>query len=923
MSETHWAPEETSVLQLSSLLRESMSPSQEARTIAMDALKTFEGQPEFINYLCYILIEASTNQALCLQCSAEELVSLRATAGLLLKNTMLQRNSGYTAHGMEYVKNNIIRGLQNNGGNKLLGNLTGIVITTLFSTLYRQDRSDVTGVAMLYQLVELSSQGNEGAIKALSKIMEDNGQFFQLEWQSSEGPIKPIQFLTDAFLKFMAQTDQLSTIVRSESIKCLNFAIALQLQYTIIKLDEILTNIFHLAQVDEDDQVRAQLCVSFTTILEVRPDKLVNNLDGIVQFMLHLINTVQEEKVAIEACEFLNGFVTSSHIPKHILQPYVSQIVPVLLAKMVFDEDSILEYESHNEDDAFQDDKDEDIKPVAPHIVKKKTVSEGPKGTGGDSSDEEGDDDDDDGDVDSRWTLRKCSAATLDVMTTILPRDVIEIAFPFLREHLTSDMWYVREATILALGAMAEGIMKYFNEQLPVMIPFLVEQLKDAWAPVRKITCWTLSRFAPWILQDHTEFLIPVLEPIVTTLLDKRKDVQEAAISSVAVFVENCDSELIETLLYSELLASFDKCFQFYKKRNLIILYDAVGRFAEKVELDDVAMQMILPHLINKWSTLQDNDKELWPLLECLSCVVSSLGERFMPMAPNVYDRAHRILCNCVELEAKSQQDPSIVVPEKDFTITSIDLIDGLAQGLGAHCQPLLFPNNDNSLLRVLLECLNDPVPEVRQSVFALLGDIVTYCSPQLMSGTLPHFLKFIGNEIMHNDDPDGAPSVINAVWCLGLISERIDLSEYLIDLTRVLLDVFTTTLQFVDVGILENIAITIGRIGITHPEVFASGAFAHDTVWAKWTSYMSTVESAEEKSSGYMGFIRIVNLSPPQIMTKGTLVSIIEGLSFNVEAEVFAQDILPFLMNHSQQIQAVSHQLTPECIAFLQRFSS
>lgn len=925
---SNWKPDETSLSQLGSLLKNSMSPVTQDREMAMEALKSFQTQPEFLNYLCYILIEGATDPIICNQYLPHELSALRGSAGLLLKNTMLQDNHGMLKnHDIQYVKCNIIRGLYDLNNDKLILNSTGIVITTLFATHYRQDRSDITGVAMLGQLIELAAQNNVGAIKALSKIMEDNGQFFQLEWQSeNSGSIKPIEFLIDNFLKFMIDPAITNYEVRAESIKCINFAIGFQLQYIIVKIDEYVANIFKLAENDNNDLIRAQICVAFTTILEFRPDKLTANLNGIVQFMLHLINASSDETVALEACEFLFGFTTSPNIPKHILQPFVKEIVPVLLTKMIFDEDSILTYEAHNEDDAFLEDKDEDIKPMAPRIVKKKPLVTGGNSTDGqqprEDDDEDDDDEDDDGDVDSRWTLRKCSAATLDVMTNILPRDVIEVAFPLLREHLTSEKWFIREATILALGAMSEGIMKFFNDQLPGLIPFLVEQLKDQWAPVRKITCWTLSRFATWVLQDHTEFLIPVLEPIVNTLLDKRKDVQEAAISSVAVFIENCDAELIETLLYSELLNSFDKCFQFYKKKNLIILYDAVGRFAEKVEFDDVAMQIILPHLINKWSTLSDTDKELWPLLECLSCVVSSLGERFLPMAPDVYSRAYRILCHCVEMETKSHTDPSVVVPEKDFTITSIDLIDGLVQGLGPQCQPLLFPQGDNTLLKVMIECLNDPVHEVRQSTFALLGDIVTFCNSQLLSGTLSQFLKFIATEIMHNDDMDGVPSVINAVWTLGLISERIDLSSYMIDMSRILLDLFTTTLQFVDVAIMENIAITIGRMSITHPEVFSTGAFAEDAIWSKWTDYMSMVESLEEKSSGYMGFIKIVNISQLNMSDK-TLHKVISGLSINVEAEVFSQDILAFLMRYSNQIQTISSQLNQEEITFLQKFSN
>ncbi|QLG71905.1 hypothetical protein HG535_0C02570 [Zygotorulaspora mrakii] len=904
-----WQPNGEYLLHVATLLKNSMSPNQEERSQAMEALKTFQLQSEFLNYLCYILIEGETNELLKSHLSLLDLQNNRATAGLLLKNTMLEEGSlTKGTHDIQYVKSNIIHGLYNSS-NALVSNVTGIVITTLFSTYYRQHREDPQGIEMLSQLLELASNGNESSIKALSKIMEDSAQFFQLKWS---GDIKPMDMLVSVFIRLTGDPAS-SPVIKSEAIKCLNNIVPLQSQSFIVKIDDFLNIIFNLAQSDENDLVRAQICVSFATILEFRPDKLIDHLSGIIHFMLHLIGSVLEEKVAIEACEFLHAFATNSQIPQHIVQPYVKDVVPVLLAKMVYNEETILALEVSNEDDAFEEDKDEDIRPVAPRIVKKRD---------GDADSE--DEDADDSEVDTQWNLRKCSASTLDVLTNLLPGDVVNVAIPFLREHLTSERWYIREATVLALGAMAEGGVKYFDDQLPALVPFLVQQLKDSWAPVRKITCWTLSRFSPWILMDHTEFLIPVLEPIVNTLMDRKKDVQEAAISAVAVFIENCDSELIETLLYKELLSSFSKCFELYKKKNLIILYDAVGRLAEKCELDDMAMQTILPHLIAKWSSLSDNDKELWPLLECLSYVATSLGERFMPMAPEVYNRAYMILRQCVELDERSHQDPNIVVPEKDFVITSLDLIDGLVQGLGPQSEQLLFPqgNKNTLILNILIKCLHDPVHEVRQSAFALLGDIVYFHEPRLLANSLPEFLKLIAIEMVHNDDSDGVSALVNAIWCLGLIGERINLTDYIVDLSRLILDLFTTTSQILDKSVTENLAITIGRLGMTLPEVFSSGPFASDSVWSKWCLSVNDLESLEEKSSAYMGFIKIVNLTGYNVsITDETLKSILEGLAVNVDVTIFAQDIYALLMKYSDKIQIL--RLSQEAIALLQQFSS
>ena len=182
--------------------------------------------------------------------------------------------------------------------------------------------------------------------------------------------------------------------------------------------------------------------------------------------------------------------------------------------------------------------------------------------------------------------------------------------------------------------------------------------------------------------------------------------------------------------------------------------------------------------------------------------------------------------------------------------------------------------------------------------------------------------MKLIGTEIMHNDDSDGTPAVINAIWALGLISERIDLNTYIIDMSRIILDLFTTNTQIVDSSVMENLSVTIGKMGLTHPEVFSSGAFANDSNWNKWCLSVNALDDVEEKSSAYMGFLKIINLTSTEVtMSNDTIHKIVTGLSSNVEANVFAQEIYTFLMNHSAQISAIN--FTPDEISFLQQFTS
>lgn len=63
--------------------------------------------------------------------------------------------------------------------------------------------------------------------------------------------------------------------------------------------------------------------------------------------------------------------------------------------------------------------------------------------------------------------------------------------------------------------------------------------------------------------------------------------------------------------------------------------------------------------------------------------------------------------------------------PDKDFMIVSLDLLSGLAEGLGASIEHLIAKSN---IMSLLFQCMQDPLHDVRQSSFALLGDLTKAC---------------------------------------------------------------------------------------------------------------------------------------------------------------------------------------------------
>ena len=105
----------------------------------------------------------------------------------------------------------------------------------------------------------------------------------------------------------------------------------------------------------------------------------------------------------------------------------------------------------------------------------------------------------------------------------------------------------MRESGILALGAIAEGCLDSIHVYLPQLVPWLVQTLGDPKALIRSITCWTLSRYSKWVVeqQDHALYLQPMMQELLKRVLDHNKKVQEAACSAFATLEEDAGHLLI------------------------------------------------------------------------------------------------------------------------------------------------------------------------------------------------------------------------------------------------------------------------------------------------------------------------------------------------------------------------------------------
>ena len=823
-----------------------------------------KSKPEVARYLAYIYSNGERIQSLGL--ADPQLIVLRSSAAINLKNMIKSGFKHLNDVDRAYIRSCTLSCLDD--PHSQIRSLTGTVITEIVH------KGGVQGwPELLPELLSIgandkgnvSSAAQEASMNALVKVCEDRKDDLEKSYQGQ----KPLQFILPRLVEVCSSSN---AQVRSLAIGCINVFIPQSSDALISSLDAILEQLFRLAN-DESSEVRRNLCRAFVLISDVRPDRILPHMEGLVNYMCLQQKRKEETDAALEAAEFWLAVSENEQVCGS-LEPYLNTIIPVLLESMVYDEESVIRLAGSAEDAAIED-RSEDIKP---RFATAKTHRSVPNGhaTATDAPEEgeveEDDDDDEDGDVEEQWNLRKCSAAALDVLASRFQKLVFDIAFSYLNRNLTNEEWPYRESAVLAMGAIAEGCMDAVAPDLPNIVPYFTSLLIDQEPSVRLITCWALGRYSTWALnlQNRNEkhrYFEPILKGVLERMLDKVKKVQTAAASAVASMSEKAGNEL--TPYAKIIIQTFVACFEFYKARNLYVLYDCVQTLADQVGSslkNPELVNLLMPALIQRWQKVPDQSQELFPLHECLSYITAALGEAFSPFAAPIFNRCISIVRQNLEQLHMAESDGHIDKPDKDFLVTSLDLLSAMIQALNESESGQLIQNSQPRFFDLLLYCMRDMHSDVRQSAYALLGDCAANNFNQLhpyLPSLMPELIQQLDISTHASNGTTGTATfsvVNNACWSCGEIAIKYkqEMSPYVPQLYRKLYLIITQS--NLPTSVLENAIIAIGRLGIHSSDLVSPhlGDFI-----ARFLSVIEPVEQTDEKAHAFLGLNRMIIKNP------------------------------------------------------------
>lgn len=314
----------------------------------------------------------------------------------------------------------------------------------------------------------------------------------ELDQEIQVGMQPPLSFILPYIIQAYSSTD---ATVRAQAIHATRQFVLLKQTSFLNQLDSLLPALYQTSK-DPVLRVRHEFGKILPILLEAFPERVEPYLDLTIEFMIQALKDTDHD-IVLSACNFWIDYAHSD-LYRDQLIPYLPQLVPALLHRMVYSESDLLDllpFTPHHQNDrlppspkCYSRPKTDHIKhsnDLMNHLQEEEVDSDFDDTSCSSSSMKHEEDNDEEDGVDeaefyARDSPRQSSASALDILAVTFRDDFCTILLDLLfNQTLNDENWLIRESGILALGAAAEGGIDVFSLHLDRLIPYLLQSMLD------------------------------------------------------------------------------------------------------------------------------------------------------------------------------------------------------------------------------------------------------------------------------------------------------------------------------------------------------------------------------------------------------------------------------------------------------------
>ncbi|CUV07896.1 unnamed protein product [Cryptosporidium hominis] len=896
-----WKYDVTKCREVLSILRQADSSDSSVQLQVTNALNSFViNSPDAPCY--FALIFSGMNS---------EGLDVRQRAGLLLKNYLVQYGIPSSSEYIDYLKVTSLNAL--NDSQRLIRSTAGTIVTTFVNTEQGKPLL-VESLRHLSQLLDMATNDSiDGAFDCLIKICEDELESCLGENSGILEHTHPrlISFLDASRQLILPKLFQISQgehliLSKNETAVHLSFkCITLYAQYHLFSSGNALHDFFTqywqvigILAKQESRQIRLLSIMGIITILEDDPGVILDGagVNIIIDFVLCCCEETSGDSynLRLESFEFWPLYLRNEK-GINILRPFLPRLLICLLENSIFTDFDYIEMDPSH----FEDKTEDDLHSIGPRFHQGRT-----------DNSESNDDEVELGAWGNQWTVRKASALALDHISVIYGDEILGELLPKIEETLQDPNWEKQESAILVLGAIARGCIKGLSPFLPRVLSYLVKLTSNSKPLIRSISCWCISRFTPWLaLQQGQPILNSAFGALLARMLDPNKRVEEAACSATATFIEDSAQSLSLIPFLDDIVNTISGALTVYQYRNLLILCDTISTLCFSVGpnvFSPTFENSLVPLLITKWKSFPIDHPCLVASMDAIAKIFAVVGNKASGFADSILQHCIQNILMSALNNLKNSEEVSYSVP--DTAECALDLVSSIVEAVREPTIPTLkrygFANY------ILIFCQDESYPNIKQSVFACVGDIAKFGGDNLdfLKPLLPTLLQLL---VLNLSSPNiGIAN--NAAWAIGEIAMYGNLPEiftviepfleHIIDMLVSRITTSCNSSSHID-NLAINACITIGRVAVVAPSRVGGrlGVCAD-----RFFLVLTNVRNDQEKINAVQGICFAIQTNPTSLSASSinSFFDLLNSMQPALDSKSsFSENILPILQSTLKSI--------------------